>query len=335
MGYLLDGVWREDVLTNDERGRFVRQASKFHNWITPDGSPGPTGKGGFKAEAGRYHLYISLACPWAHRTLIFRALKQLEGAISLSVVDPIMGAEGWVFSDAPGAIPDSVEGKSRLAEIYLLANPNYTGRVTVPTLWDKQTKTIVNNESSEIIRMFNSAFNALTPVRNDYYPEDLQPAIDEVNALVYENVNNGVYRAGFATSQEAYEEAFRNLFAALDRLEQTLSSERYLVGARITEADWRLFTTLIRFDAVYYGHFKCNLHRIEDYPNLSNYLRDLFQVPGIAATVNLDHIKRHYYGSHRRLNPSGIVPVGPALDFSAPHDRARFDALRSARARAG
>jgi glutathionyl-hydroquinone reductase len=331
MGYLLDGVWREDVLTNDERGRFVRQASKFHNWITRDGSPGPTGEGGFKAEAGRYHLYISLACPWAHRTLIFRALKQLESAISLSVVDPIMGPEGWVFSDAPGAIPDSVEGKSRLSEIYLLANPNYTGRVTVPTLWDKQTKTIVNNESSEIIRMLNSAFNALTPVRIDYYPEDLRPAIDEVNTLVYENVNNGVYRAGFATSQEAYEEAFRNLFAALDRLEQTLSGQRYLVGARITEADWRLFTTLIRFDAVYYGHFKCNLRRIEDYPNLSNYLRDLFQVPGIAATVNLDHIKRHYYGSHRKLNPSGIVPVGPSLDFSAPHDRARFDALRPAR----
>ena len=335
MGYLLDGVWREDVLTNDEHGRFVRQASKFHNWITPDGSPGRTGEGGFKAEAGRYHLYISLACPWAHRTLIFRALKQLESAISLSVVDPIMGPEGWVFSDAPGAIPDSVEGKSRLSEIYLLANPHYTGRVTVPTLWDKLRKTIVNNESSEIIRMFNSAFNALTPVRNDYYPEDLRPAIDEVNTLVYENVNNGVYRAGFATSQEAYEEAFRNLFAALDRLEQTLSGQRYLVGAGITEADWRLFTTLIRFDAVYNGHFKCNLRRIEDYPNLSNYLRDLFQVPGIAATVNLDHIKRHYYGSHRKLNPSGIVPVGPALDFSAAHDRARFDALRAARARTG
>jgi putative glutathione S-transferase len=335
MGYLLDGVWREDVLTNDERGGFVRQASKFHNWITPDGSPGPTGEGGFKAEAGRYHLYVSLACPWAHRTLIFRALKQLESAISLSVVDPVMGPEGWVFSDTPGAIPDSVEHKSRLSEIYLLANPHYTGRVTVPALWDKQTKTIVNNESSEIIRMFNSAFNALTPIRIDYYPEDLRPAIDEVNTLVYENVNNGVYRAGFATSQEAYEEAFRNLFAALDRLEQTLSGQRYLVGARITEADLRLFTTLIRFDAVYYGHFKCNLRRIEDYPNLSNYLRDLFQVPGIGATVNLDHIKRHYYGSHRKLNPSGIVPVGPALDFSAPHDRARFDALRPARVLAG
>ena len=335
MGYLLDGVWREDALTNDERGRFVRQASKFHNWVTPDGSPGPSGEGGFKAEAGRYHLYVSLACPWAHRTLIFRKLKRLEDVISLSVVDPIMGAEGWVFANGPGAIPDTAEGKSRLLEIYLLANPTYTGRVTVPILWDKQKKTIVNNESSEIIRMFNSAFDALTPVRTDYYPTELRPAIDEINTLVYENVNNGVYRAGFSTTQEAYEEAFRSLFAVLDRVEDILSRQRYLVGARLTEADWRLFTTLIRFDAVYYSHFKCNLRRIEDYPNLSNYLRDLYQVPGVSETVNLDHIKRHYYGSHRKLNPSGIVPLGPALDFAVGHDRARFDAGRPARVRAG
>jgi putative glutathione S-transferase len=335
MGYLLDGVWHEDALPNDERGRFIRQASKFHNWITPDGSPGPSGEGGFKAEAGRYHLYISLACPWAHRTLIFRALKQLENVISLSIVDPIMGADGWVFSPAPGSILDTAEGKSRLSEIYLLANPSYTGRVTVPVLWDKRRKAIVNNESSEIIRMFNSAFDALTPDRTDYYPKDLQPAIDEVNALVYENVNNGVYRAGFATTQEAYEEAFENIFAALAQLENTLSRQRYLVGSSITEADWRLFTTLVRFDAVYYSHFKCNLRRIVDYANLSNYLRDLFQVPSVGETVNLDHIKRHYYGSHRRLNPSGIVPVGPALDFGAVHDRARFDAVPPARLRTG
>jgi putative glutathione S-transferase len=334
MGYLLEGVWREDALTNDERGRFLRQASKFHNWITADGSPGPSGEGGFAAEAGRYHLYISLACPWAHRTLIFRKLKQLEDVISLSVVDPIMGADGWVFSNAPGAIPDVAEGKSRLSEIYLLTNPKYTGRVTVPTLWDKKKKTIVNNESSEIIRMFNSAFDALTPVRTDYYPQDLRPAIDKINTLVYENVNNGVYRVGFATTQEAYEEAFGNLFAMLDRLEDILSRQRYLVGNRLTEADWRLFTTLVRFDAVYHGHFKCNLRRIDDYANLSNYLRDLYQVPGVAETVNLDHIKRHYYGSHRKLNPGGIVPLGPKLDFATAHDRARFETVRPTRARA-
>jgi putative glutathione S-transferase len=335
MGYLLDGVWREDALPNDERGRFIRQASKFHNWITSDGSPGPTGEGGFKAEAGRYHLYISLACPWAHRTLIFRALKQLENEISLSIVDPIMGADGWVFSSAPGSIPDTAEGKSRLSEIYQLTNPKYTGRVTVPVLWDKRDRMIVNNESSEIIRMLNSAFDAFTANRTDYYPKALQLAIDEVNTLVYENVNNGVYRAGFATSQEAYEEAFENLFATLAQLEDTLSRQRYLVGSRMTEADWRLFTTLVRFDAVYYSHFKCNLRRILDYPNLSNYLRDLFQVHGVAETVNLDHIKRHYYGSHRRLNPSGIVPVGPALDFGASHDRHRFEAVRAAPLRTG
>jgi putative glutathione S-transferase len=333
MGHLLDGVWREDFFNHDERGRFVRQATRFHNWVTVDGAPGPNGEGGFKAEPGRYHLYVSLACPWAHRTLIFRKLKKLEDVISVSVVDPIMGHEGWVFSDAPGAIPDIAEGKHRLAEIYLLTDPRYTGRVTVPVLWDKQRRTIVNNESSEIIRMFNSAFDDFTTVRTDYCPKELLPKIDEINAFVYETVNNGVYRAGFATTQEAYEEAFRNLFAALDKLEHLLSRQRYLVDNRLTEADWRLFTTLVRFDAVYFGHFKCNLRRILDYPNLSNYLRDLYQVPGVADTVNLQHIKTHYYASHRKINPTGIVPLGPELDFDAAHDRARFDKppIRAAR----
>ncbi|MCC6610355.1 MAG: glutathione S-transferase family protein [Burkholderiales bacterium] len=333
MGHLLDGVWREDFFDHDERGRFVRQATRFHSWITPDGAAGPTGEAGFKAEPGRYHLYVSLACPWAHRTLIFRKLKKLDDLISVSIVDPVMGAEGWAFSHAPGAIPDTVEGKERLSEIYLLTDPKYTGRVTVPVLWDKQKKTIVNNESSEIIRMLNSAFDALTPARTDYCPKELRPEIDEINTLVYETVNNGVYRTGFATTQEAYEEAFRNLFATLDKLEERLSRQRYLVDNRLTEADWRLFTTLIRFDAVYFGHFKCNLRRIADYPNLSNYLRDLYQVPGVAGTVNLAHIKTHYYASHRKINPTGIVPLGPELDFAAPHDRARFDkpAVRAAR----
>jgi len=333
MGHLLDGVWHDDFFNHDDRGRFVRQATRFHNWITPDGAAGPTGEAGFQAEPGRYHLYVSLACPWAHRTLIFRKLKKLEDAISVSVVDAVMGAEGWVFSNAPGAIPDTVEGKARLSEIYLLADPKYTGRVTVPVLWDKQKKTIVNNESSEIIRMLNSAFDAFTSDHTDYYPNELRPEIDEINTLVYETVNNGVYRAGFASTQEAYEEAFRNLFATLDKLEERLSEQRYLVDNRLTEADWRLFTTLIRFDAVYFGHFKCNLRRIIDYPNLSNYLRDLYQVPGVAETVNIGHIKTHYYASHRKINPTGIVPVGPELDFDAPHDRARFDkpAVRAAR----
>jgi glutathionyl-hydroquinone reductase len=324
MGYLLDGHWHEQAPYADKTGRFVRQASRFHHWVTADGAAGPTGESGFKAEPGRYHLYVSLACPWAHRTLIFRKLKKLEDAITVSVVDAIMGAEGWVFSDAPGATRDTAEGKQRLAEIYLLASPTYTGRVTVPVLWDKRKKTIVNNESSEIIRMLNSAFDAFTPVRTDYYPEALRAGIDAINKTIYETVNNGVYRAGFATAQDAYEEACRALFKTLDELEDRLSRQRYLVGNILTEADWRLFTTLIRFDAVYYGHFKCNLRRIVDYPNLSNYLRDLYQAPGVAETVNIDHIKTHYYASHRQINPAGIVPIGPVLDFAAPHDRARF-----------
>jgi putative glutathione S-transferase len=327
MGHLQDGVWHEDFFDIDARGRFLRQATKFHNWITVDGSPGPTGEGGFPAASGRYHLYVSLACPWAHRTLIFRKLKKLDDHITVSIVDPLMGAGGWAFTDA---YPDKAEGFSFLTDVYLRANPTYTGRVTVPVLWDKQKKTIVSNESSEIIRMFNSAFDGLTSVRTDYYPQPLRGAIDEINALVYENVNNGVYRTGFATSQEAYEEGFRALFAALDKVEGILSRQRYLTGPTITEADWRLFTTLIRFDAVYFGHFKCNLRRIDDYPNLSNYLRELYQVPGVAETVNVDHFKRHYYGSHPKVNPTGIVPLGPELHFTAPHDRARFDQARPA-----
>jgi glutathionyl-hydroquinone reductase len=324
MGLLVEGVWKDEGY-EARAGRFVRLPTSFRSWITPDGSPGPSGRGGFTAEPGRYHLYVSLACPWAHRTVIFRRLKGLEDLISLSVVEPLMGGEGWMFGAGEGAIPDFINHKQRLADVYLIADPHYTGRVTVPVLWDKRRNSIVNNESAEIIRMLNSAFDAFTDVRTDYYPPELRDEIDRVNHFVYENVNNGVYRAGFASSQEAYEEAFLALFAALEELEARLSGRRYLAGEKLSEADWRLFTTLVRFDAVYYGHFKCNLRRIVDYPNLSNYLRELYQVPGVAETVSIDHIKRHYYGSHRHINPTGIVPLGPALDFSAPHDRARFE----------
>ncbi len=323
MGLLVDGRWQDEGIRTKD-GRFVRPATSYHNFVTPDGSPGPTGKGGFPAEAGRYHLYVSLACPWAHRTLIFRTLKKLESVISVSVARPLYGPTGWEFGTEPGSTPDSVNGKSTLAEIYVVADPHYTGRVSVPVLWDKKQRTVVNNESSEIIRMLNSAFDAFTNARSDYYPADLRPDIDRINDVIYPNINNGVYRAGFATSQAAYEEAARAIFATLDQLEERLSRQRYLVGKQTTEADWRLFTTLVRFDAVYYGHFKCNLRRIADYPNLSNYLRDLYQVPGIAETVSLDHIKRHYYGSQRQVNPTGIVPIGPILDFDSPHDRGRF-----------
>jgi putative glutathione S-transferase len=293
--------------------------------VTQDGSPGPTGEGGFAAARGRYHLYVALPCPWAHRTVIVRMLKGLEDVVSMSVLEPLYGPHGWRFGTSPGTSPDSVNGASELAEIYLRADPRYTGRVSVPALWDRERRTIVNNESAEIIRMLNGAFGRFTIVRTDYYPPALREEIDRVNALVYENVNNGVYRAGFATAQEAYEEAFRAVFGVLDELERRLSRQSYLVGGDITEADWRLFTTLVRFDAVYYSHFKCNLRRITDYPNLSNYLRDLYQQEGVAATVNMDHIKRHYYGSQRHVNPTGIVPLGPQLDFSAPHDRGRFE----------
>jgi putative glutathione S-transferase len=326
MGLLVDGVWQDEQhSTRTPGGRFVRPTTRFRNWVTQDGSPGSTGEGGFAAARGRYHLYVALPCPWAHRTVIMRMLKGLEDVVSMSVLEPLYGPHGWRFGTSPGTSPDSVNGASELAEIYLRADPRYTGRVSVPALWDKERRTIVNNESAEIIRMLNGAFGRFTNVRTDYYPPSLREEIDRVNALVYENVNNGVYRAGFATAQEAYEEAFHAMFGALDELERRLSRQRYLVGGDITEADWRLFTTLVRFDAVYYSHFKCNLRRIIDYPNLSNYLRDLYQQGGVAATVNMDHIKRHYYGSQRHVNPTGIVPLGPQLDFLAPHDRGRFE----------
>ncbi len=331
MGLLIDGVWHDRWYdTKSTGGRFLRRDAQFRNWVTPDGAPGPSGEGGFEAEPGRYHLYVSYACPWAHRTLIFRKLKRLEDAIPVSVVHWHMGAEGWEFRDGPGCTPDTANGARTLREIYLKATPDYSGRVTVPVLWDKQRATIVSNESSEIIRMFNTAFDALEDSGGDaaldFYPQDLRAEIDAINARIYATVNNGVYRAGFATSQGAYEEAFDALFETLDDLENRLARQRYLLGERLTEADWRLFTTLLRFDAVYVGHFKCNQRRLIDYPNLWGHTRELYQLPGIAETVNLEHIKRHYYGSHKSINPSGIVPKGPEIDFTKPHGRTRLTA---------
>ena len=318
MGLLIEGRWTDKWYdTKSSGGRFQREDSAFRNWITADGSPGPTGRGGFKAAAGRYHLYVSLACPWAHRTLIFRALKGLEDMITVTVVEPLMLEDGWEIAD--GA--DPILGARFLHQVYTAAKPDYTGRVTVPVLWDRQEGTIVSNESAEIIRMFNAAFDGVGATPGDYYPKHLREEIAAVNKRVYATINNGVYRAGFATTQEAYEEAVTALFDSLDWLEERLATWRYVAGCRITEADWRLFTTLVRFDAVYHGHFKCNIRRIEDYPNLSAYLRELYQVPGVAGTVNLDQIKTHYYGSHRTINPTGIVPVGPALDLTTPHGR--------------
>ncbi|KAA2237124.1 glutathione S-transferase family protein [Salinarimonas soli] len=322
MGLLVDGVWQDRWYdTSGSGGRFKRQDSAFRSWITPDGAPGPTGEGGFKAEPGRYHLYVSLACPWAHRTLILRRLKGLDGMIGLSVVHWRMLENGWTFEDGPGVIPDPVARARVLHEVYTAAKPDYTGRVTVPALWDLERGTIVSNESSEIIRMFNSAFDGVGALPGDYYPAALRPEIDALNALIYDTVNNGVYKAGFATAQAAYEEAVRPLFETLDGLDERLGRARYLCGDRVTEADWRLFTTLVRFDPVYVGHFKCNLRRIADYPNLSGYLRDLYQTPGIAETVNMPHIKGHYYESHATINPTGIVPLGPVMDLEAPHGR--------------
>jgi putative glutathione S-transferase len=316
MGYLLDGVWNDGWYdTAKTAGEFVRPATKFRHRVTADGSSG------FPAQPGRYHLYVSLACPWAHRTIIFRVLKNLAPAISVSVVEPVLSAQGWAFS---AGLPDHVYGHSFLHQLYTRTDPHYTGRVTVPVLWDRERGEIVNNESAEILRMFNGEFAALAPDEHDYYPAPLRGEIDVVNAFVYENVNNGVYRCGFAGTQSAYDAAVRRLFDALDALEQRLSRSRYLVGGTLTEADWRLFTTLVRFDAVYHGHFKCNLRRIEDLPNLAAYTRDLYQMPGIAATVDIDHIKRHYYVSHAHINPTRIVPLGPLLDFRRPHDRDRF-----------
>ncbi|MDA5092970.1 glutathione S-transferase family protein [Aliiroseovarius sp. KMU-50] len=326
MGQLVDGIW-QDVWydTKSTGGKFKRKDAQFRNWITADASAGPSGEGGFQAEQGRYHLFVSLACPWAHRTLIFRKLKGLEDLIDVTVVHPDMFSNGWQFHAETGEEP--LFGHQFLYQIYTSAAQDYTGRVTVPVLWDKQRNTIVSNESAEIIRMFNSAFNGLTGNTHDFYPEALRGQIDEVNALVYSNINNGVYKSGFATTQAAYEEAFDALFDTLNQIEARLSDHRYLVGNQVTEADWRLFTTLIRFDAVYHGHFKTNLRRIEDYPNLSNYLRDLYQHPGVAETVDFTHIKRHYYASHETINPTRIVPKGPVLDFSRAHDRDRFRVL--------
>ena len=327
MGLLIDGQWHDRWYdTKESGGRFVRKDSAFRNWITPDGAPGPSGEGGFPAEAGRYHLYVSLACPWAHRTLIFRKLKGLEQAISLSVVHWHMAENGWEFREGPGTIPDPVLGAAFLHQVYTAAKPDYSGRVTVPVLWDKRRGAIVSNESSEIIRMLDSAFGGLGASGPDHYPEALRAEIDAVNARIYDTVNNGVYKAGFATSQEAYEEALEALFETLDWLEARLARRRYLLGERLTEADWRLFTTLVRFDPVYVGHFKCNLRRLADYPGLWAYTRELYQMPGIAETVDLGHIKRHYYGSHGTINPTGVVPKGPAIDFAAPHGRERLGA---------
>jgi len=316
MGLLINGKWHSGWYdTQKTGGRFIREDTQFRDWISADGSSG------YQAEAGRYHLYVSLACPWAHRTLIFRRIKGLAPVISVSVVDPFMGEDGWHFSDGPGCTPDTLNGFDHLHQVYTAARPDYSGRVTVPVLWDKRTGTIVNNESAEIIRIFNSEFDAFTEVKTDFYPPALRRGIDALNERVYGTVNNGVYKAGFATTQPAYEEAFDALFRTLDDLEALLGEQRYLAGDTLTEADWRLFTTLVRFDSVYYGHFKCNLRRISDYDNLWDYLRELYQVPGVADTVNLSHIKRHYYESHDTINPTRIVPKGPEIDYDEPHGR--------------
>lgn len=331
MGLLVNGEWHDQWYdTASTGGSFRRSQTQFRNWITADGCPGPTGQGGFAAEAGRYHLYVSYACPWAHRTLIYRALKGLEEMVGLSVVHWFMGNRGWHFGPGPGVVTDTVNGASFLHEVYTRADPTYTGRVTVPVLWDKRTGTIVNNESAEIIRMFEGAFDHLGARPGDFRPVHLREEIDALNAAIYEAVNNGVYKAGFATTQVAYDAAILPLFATLDRLEERLAARRYLFGDAPTEADWRLLPTLLRFDAVYVGHFKCNLRRVADYPNLSAYMRDLFAWPGIAGTFNLDHARRHYYESHESLNPSRIVPIGPLVDFTSPHGRERLAA--SARA---
>ena len=329
MGLLQNGQWVDQWYdTQSSDGEFRRQDSGFRNWVTPDSTAGPTGSPGFKAEPGRYHLYVSLACPWAHRALIFRQLKDLQDLIDVTVVEPLMLSNGWEI--AARKIKGEQYHLDYLYQLYLKADPAYEGRVTVPVLWDKQTQSIVSNESADIIRMFNSAFNMLTGNMltgndHDYYPAELRGQIDAINERVYDSINNGVYRAGFATSQQAYEAAYYEVFDALDWVEQILTRERYLAGAVLTEADWRLFTTLIRFDAVYYGHFKTNRQRIADYPAISNYLRELYQLPGVAQTVNFAHIKQHYYGSHLTINPTQVVPLGPQQDFTLPHNRGQFD----------
>lgn len=323
MGLLVNGQWQDKWYDTDSSdGKFEREAAQLRNWITSDGSAGETGEGGFKAEAGRYHLYVSLACPWAHRTLIFRTLKKLDELITVSVVSPDMLANGWEFDQNNHSTGDALFASNYLHQVYTKNNSNYSGRVTVPVLWDKKQNQIVSNESADIIRMFNSAFNEITGNKDDYYPESLRSEIDELNALIYPNINNGVYRAGFATAKHAYEQAFDDVFTALDKVEKILSKKRYLAGDKITEADWRLFTTLIRFDCVYVGHFKCNLRTIESYPSLSGYLRDLYQVEGVANTVDFYHIKRHYYFSHTMINPTQIVPKGPEINYLQSHGRA-------------
>jgi glutathionyl-hydroquinone reductase len=323
MGHLIDGKWSSEWYdTKKTGGAFQRDTSRFRNWVTRDGAAGPSGEGGFPAAAGRYHLYVSHACPWAHRTLVFRAIKGLEGLIDVSVVHPDMLGDGWTFAtDYPGATGDTLHGARFLRDVYLRANPAISGRVTVPILWDKVRDTIVSNESSEIIRMFNSAFNDMTGNTDDYYPEALRGGIDAINARIYDTVNNGVYKAGFATTQAAYDAAVVPLFETLDWLEGHLTANRYLMGAALTEADWRLFTTLIRFDPVYHLHFKCNRRRIVDYPNLWAYTRELYQWPGVAGTIHMDHIVRHYHYSHDTINPNRILPINPVLDYLAPHGR--------------
>lgn len=323
MGLLVEGKWHDQWYdTESTDGKFVRQQSQFRNWITTDGSAGPTGKEGFKAEHDRYHLYVCYACPWAHRTLIMRELKGLTASIGVSAVHPLMLENGWTFDkDEYGATGDDLYQLDYAYQLYIKQQSNYSGRVTVPILWDKKTEQIVSNESADIIRMLNTAFDSIGANPVDFYPSELQQSIDEVNAWIYPSINNGVYRAGFATTQEAYSEAVVELFNALDKAERVLSNKRYLTGCSITEADWRLFTTLIRFDVVYVQHFKCNIRRIEDYPNLSGYLRDLYQQPGIADTVNFKHIKQHYCQSHPTINPYGIIPEGPELDFTKAHNR--------------
>jgi glutathionyl-hydroquinone reductase len=329
MGVLIDGVWHEQeseaAKADPARtsGRYERAQTAFRNWVTPDGRPGPTGSDGFSAAPGRYHLYVSLACPWAHRTLIMRALKGLEQIIPVSVTHWLMAEQGWTFSPAEGVIPDPLFNSRYLHEIYTRADAHYTGRASVPVLWDQHTQTIVNNESSEIIRMLNSAFDAVGAQQGDYYPKEQREEIDALNARIYDTINNGVYRSGFATTQVAYEEAVAPLFETLDWLDERLAQSRFLCEDTFTEADIRLFTTLVRFDSVYHGHFKCNIRRLVDYRNLWAYTRDIYQIPGIAATVNLHHIKRHYYQSHRRINPAGIVPVGPLLDFDESAERGK------------
>lgn len=322
MGLLVDGQWEDSWYdTKSNAGRFKRSEAQFRHWVTANGSAGPSGDAGFKAEVGRYHLYVSLACPWANRTLIFRQLKGLQQMISVSVVHWYMREHGWTFADGPGVVQDPIHNADYFHQIYTAADPNYSGRVTVPVLWDKHTNTIVSNESADIIRMFNSAFDGLGAKQGDYYPEALREQINSLNSRIYDTVNNGVYKAGFATSQAAYEEAVTPLFESLDWLDTHLAENRYLCGDTLTEADWRLFTTLIRFDAVYVGHFKCNIQRIADYPHLAAYTRELYQWPGIAETINFQHIKHHYYESHPTVNPTGVVPMGPKQDFSAPHGR--------------